>query len=73
MGKDINFLNVDVDSWCPPSELPDLRNRSVIAVDLETKDPNLRKHGPGWGTQRRGGYRVRCGGGWLVWLLSHRT
>jgi len=49
MGKDINFLDVDVDSWCPPSELPDLRNRSVIAIDLETKDPNLRKHGPGWG------------------------
>jgi DNA polymerase I-like protein with 3'-5' exonuclease and polymerase domains len=36
--------------WVPPSELPDLTSASEIAIDLETKDPNLKSHGPGWAT-----------------------
>lgn len=35
--------------WKPPTELPDLRNRKVIALDLETKDEGLaQSRGPGW-------------------------
>jgi DNA polymerase I-like protein with 3'-5' exonuclease and polymerase domains len=36
--------------WVPPSELPDLTSESEIAIDLETKDPDLKTHGPGWAT-----------------------
>ena len=34
--------------WVPPSELPDLTNRPEIAIDLETRDPNIKSLGPGW-------------------------
>lgn len=37
--------------WVPPSELPDLTEASEIAVDLETRDPNLKAKGPGWPTR----------------------
>ena len=36
--------------WVAPDILPDLSSASRIAVDLETKDPNLRVSGPGWAT-----------------------
>ena len=36
--------------WVPPSELPDLTGAKRIAIDLETKDPNLKNAGPGWAT-----------------------
>ena len=36
--------------WCPPSFLPDLTQEKEIAVDLETRDPNLIRQGPGWAT-----------------------
>lgn len=36
--------------WSPPSLLPDLTDEKEIAVDLETRDPNLMKRGPGWAT-----------------------
>ena len=36
--------------WVPPRELPDLTSETEIAIDLETKDPNLKSHGPGWAT-----------------------
>ena len=29
--------------WIPPEDFPDLNNYSEIAIDLETKDPNLNK------------------------------
>ncbi len=32
--------------WVPPSELPDLTGAKRIAIDLETKDPNLKNAGP---------------------------
>ena len=37
-------------SWSPPDTLPNLSEAKRIAVDLETKDPNLRERGPGWAT-----------------------
>ena len=42
--------------WTPPTEFPDLTNCKYIAIDLETKDPNLKKLGPGW--VRKDGYVV---------------
>lgn len=36
-------------SWTAPTELPDLRNRKIIAVDMEGKDDGLNNDiGPGW-------------------------
>ena len=34
--------------WVPPAELPDLTQAKTIAIDVETRDPNLKKMGPGW-------------------------
>ena len=39
--------NLDPD-WNIPSEYPDLRGYKSIAVDLETRDPNIQTLGPGW-------------------------
>ena len=36
--------------WIPPIELPDLTTAKQIAIDVETKDPNLKTKGPGWPT-----------------------
>ena len=36
--------------WIPPLELPDITSAKKIAIDVETRDPNLKKHGPGWPT-----------------------
>ena len=36
--------------WAPPSMLPDLSQEKEMAIDLETRDPNLIKQGPGWAT-----------------------
>ena len=36
--------------WLPPLELPDLTAAKKIAIDVETKDPNLKVNGPGWPT-----------------------
>jgi DNA polymerase I-like protein with 3'-5' exonuclease and polymerase domains len=36
--------------WVAPDTLPDLSSAKRIAVDLETKDPNLTTSGPGWAT-----------------------
>jgi len=34
--------------WVPPAELPDLSDAKEIAIDVETRDPELKLHGPGW-------------------------
>lgn len=35
--------------WRPPTELPDLRRgASCLSFDVETYDPELEEHGPGW-------------------------
>ena len=36
--------------WVPPLELPDITSAAKIAIDVETRDPNLKKNGPGWPT-----------------------
>ena len=36
--------------WVPPHDLPDLTEAKRIAVDVETRDPNIKANGPGWAT-----------------------
>jgi DNA polymerase I-like protein with 3'-5' exonuclease and polymerase domains len=36
--------------WVPPAELPDIFDAPEIAIDVETRDPNLKEKGPGWAT-----------------------
>jgi DNA polymerase I-like protein with 3'-5' exonuclease and polymerase domains len=56
MTKDTSTINwidrqeldqIEVD-WCAPEVFPDLSQSKIIAVDLETYDPNLMTLGPGW-------------------------
>lgn len=35
--------------WQPPTTFPRLDSAKAIAIDLETFDPSLLTHGPGWG------------------------
>ena len=36
--------------WVPPHDLPDLTDAKRIAIDVETRDPNIKANGPGWAT-----------------------
>ena len=36
--------------WLPPSELPNIFDAKQIAIDVETRDPNIKTLGPGWPT-----------------------
>ena len=45
--RDISWGNADSD-WTPPQTIPDLSQYDTIAIDLETRDENLLKLGPGW-------------------------
>ncbi len=36
--------------WVPPMDFPNIKDADKIAIDLETKDPNLMQKGPGWAT-----------------------
>ena len=36
--------------WFAPEVLPDLKLRKTIAVDCETRDPDIKTKGPGWAT-----------------------
>ena len=47
MSHQLNFIYSDSD-WVCPSEYPDLRAANEVAIDLETKDPDLKKFGAGW-------------------------
>ena len=49
MTHQLNFIYNDSD-WICPSEYPDLSNAKEIAIDLETKDPNIKTKGSGWAT-----------------------
>jgi len=49
MTHQLNFIYNDSD-WVCPSEYPDLSQATEIAIDLETKDPNLKTKGSGWAT-----------------------
>lgn len=37
--------------WVPPLELPDITSAKTIAIDVETRDSNLKTNGPGWPTK----------------------
>jgi len=41
-------MDIIEDDWNIPTEYPDLTAYKEVAVDLETKDPNLTTLGPGW-------------------------
>jgi DNA polymerase I-like protein with 3'-5' exonuclease and polymerase domains len=49
MTHQLNFIYNDSD-WVCPSDYPDLRQAKEIAIDLETKDPNIKTKGAGWAT-----------------------
>jgi len=55
--------------WVPPLELPDITSARTIAIDVETRDPNLKKNGPGWPTKDGEviGYAVAVDG-WSCYL-----
>jgi DNA polymerase I-like protein with 3'-5' exonuclease and polymerase domains len=36
--------------WVPPAELPNIFDAKKIAIDVETRDPDLKSRGPGWPT-----------------------
>lgn len=38
--------------WRPPSEFPNLSAATALAFDVETYDPDLTDHGPGWARGR---------------------
>lgn len=35
-------------TWRPPTYLPNIKDAAMLAIDLETYDPELLEHGPGW-------------------------
>jgi len=49
MTHQLNFVYNDSD-WIAPAEYPDLSKAKEIAIDLETKDPNIKTKGAGWAT-----------------------
>ena len=46
----MDLSNPDVE-WFMPSEFPDLTRHTLMAIDLETRDPQLTQMGPGWATK----------------------
>jgi DNA polymerase I-like protein with 3'-5' exonuclease and polymerase domains len=46
----MDLSNPDVE-WFMPSEFPDLTRHTLMAIDLETRDPQLSEMGPGWATK----------------------
>jgi len=49
MSQQINLTYRESD-WKTPTSFPNLKNAKEIAIDLETKDPNIKNKGPGWPT-----------------------
>ena len=47
MSHQLNFLFQHSD-WKTPEHFPDLTGAKTLAIDLETRDPNLKKLGSGW-------------------------
>ena len=47
MTHQINFVFKESD-WKTPTSFPNLKDAKEIAIDLETKDPNMKTLGPGW-------------------------
>jgi DNA polymerase I-like protein with 3'-5' exonuclease and polymerase domains len=55
--------------WCPPAELPDITDAKKIAIDVETRDPDIKTLGPGWATGNGDvvGYAIAVDG-WSCYL-----
>lgn len=51
--------------WEPPKSFPNLSGERVLSVDVETYDPELTEHGPGWarGKGHLVGISIGCGSG----------
>ena len=47
--------------WLPPTEFPDLSKYDEIAIDLETKDPELKNYGIWLCYRQRTHCRYSCG------------
>ena len=48
----LQFAMFNPDSeWAVPHHLPDLSDAKEIAIDLETRDPDIKTLGPGWATK----------------------
>lgn len=45
--KDKPLPDLPHSDWVAPHDFPDLSNAKMVAIDLETKDPDLKKKGPG--------------------------
>lgn len=65
---------VAIQPWSPPQSLP--RLSGTVAIDLETKDPQLKDRGAGWCFNDGEGYIVGVGlrweGGKGYWPLRHQ-
>ncbi len=59
--------------WVPPSDFPDLSNAKQIAIDLETRDPDLTQRGPGWPVKNGEvvGYAVAIDGWCAYYPVGH--
>ena len=49
MGQQLPLIQSE-STWCPPSSFPDLTKEKLIAIDLETYDPDLIQKVSGWAT-----------------------
>jgi len=72
MTHQLNFVYNDSD-WICPSEYPDLSQAKEIAIDLETKDPNIKTRGAGWATFDGGivGFAVAAFGQQWYFPIQH--
>tara|TARA_R110000787_G_scaffold43783_1_gene107244 strand:+ start:25077 stop:26963 length:1887 start_codon:yes stop_codon:yes gene_type:complete len=62
--------------WSAPTSFPDLTSQKEIAIDLETCDPWLMSHGPGWAFKNRGhiiGIAVAAEGWRGYFPIAHET
>ena len=40
--------NLPESTWSIPDRFPNFEHSKIISVDLETRDPRIITHGPGW-------------------------
>jgi DNA polymerase I-like protein with 3'-5' exonuclease and polymerase domains len=69
----ISFMKGLSTEWIPPDVLPDLSSAEMVAIDLETMDPDMKSKGPGWPTRngRIVGFALATDG-WKAYLpIAH--
>ena len=78
-GEKIMSLQLAFDTpkseWVPPNELPNIFDAKQIAVDVETRDPNIKVLGPGWARNDGEvvGYAIAVEGGQVTFLYDTDT